>query len=560
MIAAIYARKSTDQSGVTDEEKSVTRQIEHGKAYAVRKGWVVADEHIYVDDGISGAEFVNRPGFLRLMNALKPRPPFQVLIMSEESRLGREMVDTMGALKQLVTVGVRVFYYMTDSERTLDSPIEKAMMALETFGAELEREKARQRTADAMAHKARAGHVTGGRVFGYDNVEVLGEPDSHGRRPRLHVERRINEREAAVVRRIFELCAQGHGMKQITYQLNAAGAVCPRPQQGRPAGWSPSSIRSMLYRPLYRGELVWNRSRKRDQWGQVRPHARPDAEWLRQPAPELRIVADEQWEAAHARLGEARALYLRGTDGQLWGHPARGTESKYLLVGLATCGACGGGLSVRSRSHGRRRASYYVCTAYHTRGHHVCANAHELPMEAMNEAVLGALGEQVLSPQVVQAAVARARDRLLHATPDADVQPLREALASVERELTRLTAALATGADLPTVVEAIREREARKVTLKRRLEAVGDLARVPLPDPQHLEAALRQRLEDWRGLLGRHVAQARQMLRKLIVGRLVVTPDGRYAEVTGTGTLGKFFSGIMCPKGMASPRGFEPVF
>ena len=110
----------------------------------------------------------------------------------------------------------------------------------------------------------------------------------------------------------------------------------------------------------------------------------------------------------------------------------------------------------------------------------------------MNEAVLGALGEQVLSPQVVQAAVARARDRLLHATPDADVQPLREALASVERELTRLTAALATGADLPTVVEAIREREARKVTLKRRLEAVGDLARVPLPDPQHLEAALRQ--------------------------------------------------------------------
>ena len=42
------------------------------------------------------------------MNALKPRPPFQVLIMSEESRLGQEMVDTMGVLKQLVTAGVRV--------------------------------------------------------------------------------------------------------------------------------------------------------------------------------------------------------------------------------------------------------------------------------------------------------------------------------------------------------------------------------------------------------------------------------------------------------------------
>ena len=29
MIAAIYARKSTEQTGVPDHEKSVTRQIDH---------------------------------------------------------------------------------------------------------------------------------------------------------------------------------------------------------------------------------------------------------------------------------------------------------------------------------------------------------------------------------------------------------------------------------------------------------------------------------------------------------------------------------------------------
>jgi DNA invertase Pin-like site-specific DNA recombinase len=69
MIAAIYARKSTEQTGVSDEARSVTRQIEHARAYAARKGWTVADEHVYQDDGISGAEFLKRPGFLRLMNA-----------------------------------------------------------------------------------------------------------------------------------------------------------------------------------------------------------------------------------------------------------------------------------------------------------------------------------------------------------------------------------------------------------------------------------------------------------------------------------------------------------
>jgi site-specific DNA recombinase len=70
-------------------------------SYASRKGWTVAEEHVYINDGISGAEFANRPGFLRLMNALKPGPPFQVLVVSDLDRLGRESVDTTYAVKQL---------------------------------------------------------------------------------------------------------------------------------------------------------------------------------------------------------------------------------------------------------------------------------------------------------------------------------------------------------------------------------------------------------------------------------------------------------------------------
>jgi DNA invertase Pin-like site-specific DNA recombinase len=106
MITAIYARKSTDQN-LPDEEKSVTRQIERARSYAAAKGWTVGAD-VYADDGISGAEFVKRPGFLRLMNALKPRPPFQVLIMSEESRLGREQIETAYALKPRLTLTVRL--------------------------------------------------------------------------------------------------------------------------------------------------------------------------------------------------------------------------------------------------------------------------------------------------------------------------------------------------------------------------------------------------------------------------------------------------------------------
>jgi DNA invertase Pin-like site-specific DNA recombinase len=109
MICAIYARKSTEQSGVNEEEKSVTRQVEHAKAYAAKKGWTVAEDCIFTDDGVSGTEFgERRPGFLRLMNALKPRPTFHVLVMSEESRLGREQIKTAYALQQITDAGVQV--------------------------------------------------------------------------------------------------------------------------------------------------------------------------------------------------------------------------------------------------------------------------------------------------------------------------------------------------------------------------------------------------------------------------------------------------------------------
>jgi hypothetical protein len=93
---------ATDPSPLASP-KSVSRQIDHARQYAERKGWIVDEASVFVDDGISGAEFANRLGFLRLMNALKPRAPFQVLVMSEESRLGQEAIETAYALKQLVT-------------------------------------------------------------------------------------------------------------------------------------------------------------------------------------------------------------------------------------------------------------------------------------------------------------------------------------------------------------------------------------------------------------------------------------------------------------------------
>jgi len=93
MRAAIYARKSQDDSDKSIDNRSTTRQVDRAREYATSKGWEADEEHIYIDDGVSGAEYESRHGLARLMASLpkRGRPPFDVLIMSESSRLGRDM-------------------------------------------------------------------------------------------------------------------------------------------------------------------------------------------------------------------------------------------------------------------------------------------------------------------------------------------------------------------------------------------------------------------------------------------------------------------------------------
>jgi hypothetical protein len=50
MITAICACRSTDQNA-PDEERSIARQIAHARAYSERKGWTIAEDHVYADDG-----------------------------------------------------------------------------------------------------------------------------------------------------------------------------------------------------------------------------------------------------------------------------------------------------------------------------------------------------------------------------------------------------------------------------------------------------------------------------------------------------------------------------
>src|SRR5688500_18381 len=123
--AAIYARRSQDETERNVENRSVTRQVDRAKTFALSKGWTVSDEQVYVDDGISGAEFKRRPGLLRMLNHLKQ---FDVVVMSELSRLGREQTQTAQLLAEIYGKGRKVFFYLTDEELRFKTAVDKFMV------------------------------------------------------------------------------------------------------------------------------------------------------------------------------------------------------------------------------------------------------------------------------------------------------------------------------------------------------------------------------------------------------------------------------------------------
>jgi site-specific DNA recombinase len=550
MIAAIYARKSTEQAGVADDQKSVARQLDHARTYATAKGWMADDRYQYVDDGISSAEFANRPGFLRLMNALKPRPPFQVLIMSEESRLGREAIETAYALKQLVTAGVRVFFYLEDRERTFDSPTDKLMMSVTAFADELEREKARQRTYDAMQRKARAGHVTGGRVFGYDNV----------RTEQGHVERRINAAEAPIVRRVFQLSAEGHGVKTIAKRLNAEGVRSPRAQQGRSQTWAPSSVRAVLHHDVYRGVIAWNRTRKRTIWGQRKQASKPATDWITVPAPHLAIVSEADWRAAHARIQSAGVINRRGRVRSVGGRPPAGTASKYLLTNLVRCGCCGGSLHVRSWSHGKGRKYFYACSGYHLRGTTVCTASVDAPMADTNEIVIEALLDEVLDPSIVRDAAEEAVRLIVGDAGESDpAQSLERMIEKVEQERARLVSAIAAGGQLHGLLSALQAREKRLEGLKNaERQALRSQRRPGRADAATVRAAVMTLANSWRRILAEDPTDARPIITSLLTRPVTITAveAKRRWKLEGEGTLSGLFQREIFQEGIR-PHGIR---
>lgn len=376
---ALYARYSTDRQ----DARSIDDQLRRCRAWAEARALQITAE--YHDAAQSGATML-RAGMQRLLAAARSKPvPFNAVLVDDLSRLSRDLGDTWTIVfGDLRSAGVRVI----DCTTGMASDGAGARL---TFGAmalvnDTFLQLVRTETHRGLEGRALAGFHTGGRCYGYHTVPEPNPTDPE--RPRAVL--RIEDREAAIVQRVFNAYVAGDALGRIAAALNADGVRAPYDGRGysKPAGrgWGMNQIHSMLRNERYIGRVVWNkREFFRDPTTKKR-HARlrPEKEWVTSEAPELAIVSRELWDAAQARHRTARR-----------GGVVNGKKRIRLLSGLLRCGVCGSSMSIVGA---RGQWANYGCSAHHAKGDAICANRKLISERQVNQMVLRGLVDYVQSP------------------------------------------------------------------------------------------------------------------------------------------------------------------
>ena len=467
MIAAIYARKSTEDTRSQEEGKSTARQIGNATAYAVANGWTVDPDLIFVDENISGGEFVNRPG-LAACRAAAAAHRFERLVVMERSRIGRATWRTGACIEELEEAGVEVHAY--GGQGIIRSGNVDTVVGV--WSDTEEKARASTRTREGLIAKAKKGHATGPAPYGYSTVRK-GEYSVY----------EIDPDEAKVVVQAFRWSAEGLGDDRVRDRLAELTG----------SSWRKNSVRRMLSNRVYTGTLLYGKTTTVAKGGKAKRRERRAEPAVVIDKPELRIVDQDLWDQVRARKEQTKRHYAKG-DGE---KPAARTATKHLLTGLLRCGECGWSMAMVGNHRPR-----YFCLGRQNRGAKFCSQK-GTPMELLDKAVIGILLDELLGDPERLWTIIREREAARAVSPGPVVNVARET-AKLEREIANLVKLAASGSQ--DVLAGIKERRSRIELLQAKEKAA--------PAPLTKEAVLkgyvafrvkinRKNPQEVRALLGR---------------------------------------------------------
>ena len=401
-----YARVSTDKD---EQINSLENQIQYYTELIQSKpNWTYIEG--YIDEGISGTSTKKRDSFNRMIRDAKAGR-FDFIITKEISRFSRSTLDSIKYTQELLEHDVGVLF-QNDNINTLDSDSEFRLVVMAGV-AQDEVRKLSERLKFGFRQAIKNGHVLGNdKLWGYDKKDCV---------------LTINEEEAQVVRRIFDLYAnQQMGIRRISQTLYDESFTSRKGNT-----FNVLTIRHILCNPKYKGWYCANKSQTVD-YRSKRKVFLDESEWVMYPDPSIpAIVSEELWDRANT-------LYKRRSK-QMMSHQS-GAEfhNRYPYSGKIICEEHGASFHRQVLKSAKGEKEVWQCREYRNRGRAGCT-APQLRTKELDQIMADIFNQLARDKQAIIDAVVT----ILQSVPDEhdyaqDLRRVEEDLSAIQAKKDRL--------------------------------------------------------------------------------------------------------------------------
>ncbi|HHD2596338.1 TPA: recombinase family protein [Clostridium perfringens] len=404
-LIAIYCRVSTEEQ--SENGYSIDEQERLLEEWCKKMGYVIYK--CYSDRGISGKNIKDRPALKELLSDAKAGK-FDMVISWKINRVSRKLEDVLKIVNLLEKNNITFKSYSEPFET--DTPAGRMQFQMMALIGEFERGTIAQNVKMGMIAKAKSGNWCGGRVLGYDLVPNNSPEEEKKGKNKLE----INEKEAEIVRFIFNEYSKGKGYKAITNKMNKLGY---KTKKGN--NFSVGSIRDILTNPVYIGEIRYN---VRQNWSEKRRrNINPNP--IRVKGKHEAIIDRELWDKVQLILESKK------------GKPSRIYDGEYPLTGILRCPKCGAGMVISRTTNTladgtKKRIAYYCCGNWKNKGTSVC-NSNTIRVDKANEYVFKKIEELVSNEAMIKAVV-----KNINKERKDKVKPAKRLLGDIDKELEKL--------------------------------------------------------------------------------------------------------------------------
>lgn len=474
--AAAYIRVSTDDQ----IEYSPDSQIQKIREYAKRNGYILPQEYIFKDEGISGRKAEKRPQFMKMIGLAKSQQkPFDAILLWKFSRFARNREDSIVYKSMLrKQCGIDV---ISVSENLGDDKMSILVEALIEAMDEFYSINLAEEVKRGMTEKAKRGGVLSIPAFGYkvEDGKYVQVPE-----------------EAEIIKTVFKKYIEGTGMLRIAKDLNALGV-----RTHRGSKIENRTIEYWLRNPVYVGKIRWTPT------GAISRNF-DSKDCMIVDGQHKAIIDNDTWEKAQKRMKEQKAKY------RPYYKPRENIS--HWLVSLARCGICGGPLVNCS--------GYFYCN---NRNKGVCPGNGGIKTEILNEIIITDLKEIERSERPISVPIRKAKPKNENINTI-----LEQQIEKAEKKLERVKEAYENG------IDTLEEYKVNKQKITAEIEKLkSERQREPEHDPEEDFRELQKKIRNAIDAIESDEIDNKkknEVARGFISEIIKTGPDGREFEIIYT--------------------------